>query len=411
MISLKKISFISICLIAVLSISGMSHATVYFYFDAEDATIGTTLPLASGNPANFCQSECSGSGTKGVIADDGAPQGGKYFRWTTTNNQNNHYTEIGSDTTPSSGWPLRLTMGGTYYLAFYARFDRINGLDVWHEGNRTQSSDKGIEVDGPDIRILATRGQWEHMAANINHHYTTYTSVMKGNNSGVAFGHNRNGYTSNNPYQQEYEKWYAIVLGFTLSNTGSGRTRLWINGELIEEITGLNTVEASGSTVIDRITMGGTIAQPAYDSPAHYRKFDALILTNNWQDIINRGYMSGASNTSDSDSASNPPVFSNHSPAKSSTGFFKDDTISVNVQSDSGVDQSSIQMTVNGQTVPVNVTGSSTNYTVSYKPSSAFPSGQRVAVTISASDLENPENEATESYWFNVARLRIVSNQ
>ena len=39
--------------------------------------------------------------------------------------------------------------------------------------------------------------------------------------------------------------------------------------------------------------MGGTIAQTAYDAPAHYRKFDAFMLTDNWQDIIDGGYLSG----------------------------------------------------------------------------------------------------------------------
>lgn len=37
--------------------------------------------------------------------------------------------------------------------------------------------------------------------------------------------------------------------------------------------------------------MNGTIAQPAYDAPAHSRRFDALLLTDNWQNIINLGYL------------------------------------------------------------------------------------------------------------------------
>ena len=40
-----------------------------------------------------------------------------------------------------------------------------------------------------------------------------------------------------------------------------------------------------------QITMGGTIAQPAYNAPAHYRQFDALLLTDNWQNIIDLGYL------------------------------------------------------------------------------------------------------------------------
>ena len=36
----------------------------------------------------------------------------------------------------------------------------------------------------------------------------------------------------------------------------------------------------------------GTIAQPAYDAPSHYRQYDAFIVTDNWQDIIDGGYLS-----------------------------------------------------------------------------------------------------------------------
>lgn len=290
-------------------------ATIYFYYDAESDAVGATLPNPRWGPARFCQTECSGTGSKGYIASSGgAPQGSKYFMWETVAGQKGHYTEIQSDFAPASGsgitvqmggkyyvvatssavggsLPATLRMGGTYYLAFYSRFDRINGQDIWHEEREGQSADKGVEVIGPDIRLMASRGQWEHMAANQDHHYTIYTNVLRAENSSSTFGHNRNGYTAENPYQCAYERWYSVVLGFTLSNTGTGSTRLWINGVLVEEVTGINTVAPGGSTLVGRIQMGGTIAQPHYDAPPHYRKFDALLLTDNWQDIQSRGYL------------------------------------------------------------------------------------------------------------------------
>jgi len=75
------------------------------------------------------------------------------------------------------------------------------------------------------------------------------------------------------------------VLEFKLSITGTGYTKLYLNGTLVESIVDLNTVESPGSVVVTRIEMGGTIAQPAYDSPAHYRKFDDLILTDSADDV------------------------------------------------------------------------------------------------------------------------------
>jgi hypothetical protein len=142
------------------------------------------------------------------------PQGDNYFYWETGANQTEHYTEISSDTTPSGGWPITLTMGETYYLAFYAGFDRLDGTDIWHEGNATQSADIGIKVKGADIRVLACRGQWEHMVANEDHHYTTYTGVMSGDNPSTTFGHNQNGYTTDNPYNNYiYGNWIHDTQG------------------------------------------------------------------------------------------------------------------------------------------------------------------------------------------------------
>ena len=48
---------------------------------------------------------------------------------------------------------------------------------------------------------------------------------------------------------------------------------------------------ANANPTIGRLTMGGTIAQGAYDAPVHYRKFDALLFTDNWQNIIDIGYL------------------------------------------------------------------------------------------------------------------------
>ena len=81
---------------------------------------------------------------------------------------------------------------------------------------------------------------------------------------------------------------YAVVMGITVYANSSGRARLWINGNLTTDYSGQTM--ATGGTIY-RIEMNGTIGQPGYDAPAHYRQFDRVILTDNWQDIINGGYM------------------------------------------------------------------------------------------------------------------------
>jgi hypothetical protein len=89
-------------------------------------------------------------------------------------------------------------------------------------------------------------------------------------------------------------------------------------------------------------------------------------------------------------------------------GFFKDKKISFEITDNSGVDRSSIQMMVNGQTVTPAITGTSSSYQVVYTPSTPFQSGSTVDVTIQAQDLSDSRNVLNEQYQFMVSQLRIV---
>jgi len=344
-----------------LLFSADALATQYFYFDAEDEVSGSTLPLAGGEPANFCQTECGGSGDKGTVQAGETPNGSNYFQWLTeeftgthtgSNNaavmtdsaadwgsqtmsnwtimnltdgsscgassndtttvtctlsggtendwdtgdsyviyQHSHYTEIASDTMPTeTGWPITLIEDTTYYLGFFFNYQRIDSVDIWHDGSSTQSGDKGVEVDGSGVRLLFSFGQWDHMSGNTDHKYTVWPGVLITSNEGVTWGHNSSGYTTSNPIQLDYETWYAGVLEFTLSDAGAGVLKLYVNGTLVESHTNLNT--STGDFSISRLTMGGTMAQSAYDAPKHYRKFDSLILTDSLTDLQNLGLMS-----------------------------------------------------------------------------------------------------------------------
>jgi len=327
-------------------------AEIYFYFDAENNTAGDVLPHHQSSGPNFCQPECGSSNTdRGYIANSvKAPQGNNYFEWYLKAYEGAH---SGADSNilndPTASWPdnsllnmlisnqttgvdgnsilsntsstvsgligtwhdgdrYRINWGDSYnqvknenfpidlnpgdklYLAYYMRFDRINEKDIWYEGTATQSADKGVELYSPTTRIVTSRGQWDNYIPNADHHYTVWGGSMKGNPS-YTFYQNLNGYGLNNPIQLQYEMWYSVVAEIEFNYNNLGSFALWINGIQIEQTNNVNTTDETCNPYIERIQIDGTIAQPAYDAPAHYRKYDALILTDNWQDIISGGYL------------------------------------------------------------------------------------------------------------------------
>ncbi len=98
-----------------------------------------------------------------------------------------------------------------------------------------------------------------------------------------------------------------------------------------------------------------------------------------------------------------PPSVQNPNPAPGTTGIAANTNISFNiVDSGSGVNPSSIRMTVNGTTVSPTITGTSANYAVSHQPHTPFTAGQLVTVRVNASD--NAGNAmSTYSYSFTIA--------
>ena len=274
-----------------------ARATMYFYFDAEDGTVGNSVP----NPP-ICTEQCGTYGVQPTYqSSGGAPQGSKYFQWQTYDNQPSNYTEVHN----TQGLPIANIIGKTYYLAYFFNFTRINGLDIWHETG--QSGDKGVELVGSDLRWAVGGGHWPSHADNQDHRYT----IMVGNATyhlnpqfEVQDGYvqNQSGYNGNNPLQFQYEHWYSIVMAVKMATDNTGSFTVYIDGVKLYEYNNIKTVATTSATITD-IKMGGSIAQGAYDAPAHYRKFDALILTDNWQDIVNGGYLK----TRPSPAYQNPP--------------------------------------------------------------------------------------------------------
>src|SRR4030067_1348498 len=280
-----KVKSIIITLLFLFALYTPANATVYLNLNAEEGTVGNIVP----NPP-FCQTECSGSGAKGTYQSSGGTlQGSKYYQWQTVANQPTAYTEV------SNSLGITNIIGKTFYVAYFFRFDRINGLDIWHETG--DSADKGIEIVGSGLRWLVSRGQWGNLISNQDHRYT----VWLGNPTyhlnpqlevGDIYFPNQSGYSASNTIQLQYEQWYAGVMAIKMASDNTGSASVYIDGVKIAEYMNIRTV-ASSSATITHLTMNGTIAQNALDAPAHLRKFDAIILTDNWQDIVDGGYLNG----------------------------------------------------------------------------------------------------------------------
>ncbi len=67
-----------------------------------------------------------------------------------------------------------------------------------------------------------------------------------------------------------------------------------------------------------------------------------------------------------------------------------------------GVDESSIVVRVNGDTIAADISGSASVYTVTYNAPAPYPNSQNVTVTITADDLASPPNSMSYEYEFRI---------
>jgi len=107
-----------------------------------------------------------------------------------------------------------------------------------------------------------------------------------------------------------------------------------------------------------------------------------------------------------------PPYTTGHDPAPNETDVPPDTNIVVHVKdSGTGVNQSTIEMTVEGEPVAPVITGTPADYTVTYDPTANFDSGQVVYVTVDAADLnETPNVMTTDSYSFTIKELKPATS-
>ena len=214
----------------------------------------------------------------------------KYFQITTVNNQHDGANEYDPN--------IPLTIGHEYYFGLFTRFDRINGVSVWHDsGSDPESYDKAFEATN-GTRVLVAVGYPDWVGTGIPGHFTFGLYVFEPYcSSGCIYEQvepNSSGYTRNNPFVANYEQWYSVVIGLVPSNGNvhNGRVQMWVNGILTHDYQNVKTQDSTSPAWNTLFVGGTTYAQPTYDSKAHIRKFDSIIVADSVTDMQNAGLMS-----------------------------------------------------------------------------------------------------------------------
>lgn len=217
------------------------------------------------------------------------PNGSRYAEWNYPAGANLTGPELYGN--GNTGLDVSVAPGTTYYLAAFVRFQR-NGADIWADtGSSPYQFDKLIEFRGAGFRWGIGAG-WNGWYTNGTDHKFTFdawyaTSVLgeRGPDHLVA---NVAPYNANNPLLSDYEKWHGLVLGVTAAASDSGRVQLWVDGV---KVIDKSQYTAAPGAVIDHAILIGTVAQPAYNAPSHLRQMDDIMITKDWQSILNGGYL------------------------------------------------------------------------------------------------------------------------
>jgi len=280
---------------------------IWFFYNNENGIVGSAIPNSSSGPY------WEEYNPPGVYRSDSII--GKYVELTTTNLQNAYTIAVQNrnavyGTRWGETYPLTLIQGTTYYIAGRFRFDRINGSNIWQDStaemaDQQASFDKLFEFQGSNFRWGIDSGYSDvacwycRQPGDRCLNKFTFTAWV-GKNSGVPCYENYAILDQNvppystpysAPYFCNYEKWYNVVLAVTAANSTSGRVQLWINGTKVTDQQNVHTMCSTTGSTVKMIYLNGTIAQPAYDAPAHKRSFDDLIFTDSWQNIIDGKYL------------------------------------------------------------------------------------------------------------------------
>lgn len=297
--------FKSLVVVVFFTFVGTAHATKYIDVSAESVSCGTTYTAGT---RTIDGTSMSSSSPPDVLANTDikcspltAPGGTHYIEWdvpTVITGSDPH--GIGPDWTPAAA-PISLVPGTTYYLASYWRFERIAGQALWDDFNF--DFDKLIEMDGTNFRWIILAGWNGDMTGAANRFtFSLYGSdAVNPSQCGEPgnwhyYSHRISPYSPSSPLYSDYEQWIPVVMGIT-ANSGAtpGHLYLWVNGTMVIDKSCVNTTE--GAADIGVVKMSGTVGQPGYNTPHHKRQMDKLMLTNDWNDIVTGGYVSGGDTT------------------------------------------------------------------------------------------------------------------
>ena len=386
--------YLSVFFIAgILGVGEKAKAEIYFYYDAEDGIVGEELPREDNGP-HFCGDLCSAQtydrGTHQSAIN--TPNGIKYISYHFNPPTSGSNSTMRDDIKDKSLFPVTYANGDIFYSAYYARFDRVDGVDIWHDQMYEQSADKGFEIIGDGIRWINSRGQWTSgYTPNDDHHYTMWLGNPSYHiNEGLEpYPPTESPYSISNPMQFEYERWYSVVFALKIACDTTGYVKLYINGDMYTQYNDIQTSTAC-SGEIENIEFNGTIAQPRYDAPEHYRNFDALILTDNWQDIIDGGYLQDPeANDTTSPSLSNSQPTGILSAGTTSTPIFlnTDETATCKYSETAGTAYDDIPNTF-----------TTTNSTSHTQTITGLSDGNTYTYYIRCQDTETPPNQNTDDF-------------
>ena len=284
---------LSLLCVAASAVAGpsLSHAAVLFSSNAESGTCNTAVPTDIHNGWDSTGSGDYPNSRMFYRCDTPVPNSGrtKYFRIDAVAGQHDSWNQHYGNT-------ITLTAGSTYYYGTFFRFDRIGGVDIWHDTNEPDSFDKLVEFRG-SLRWLVLVGWPNSNYQGVDHKFVFDLGVSPTFCSNCGVGNekwaNVAPYGKSNPFLADYGKWYAVVMAITPSSGGdatNGKVELFINGIMTTSLAPQKTQNAN-SIFIESFQHSGTAAQPAYDAPAHYRKYDQFMFTNSLADIQNAGLM------------------------------------------------------------------------------------------------------------------------
>ncbi|MBX3330277.1 MAG: hypothetical protein KF722_07740 [Nitrospira sp.] len=274
---------------------GSVQAAPIINLGGETYSVGTLLP----DPDPFCTTSCGypsvsrGKAAQKSNCDPGvsAPTGNICFRWDVPAST----LAIGNQIQCSGMCRVDTSEGDVIYLAFQMNFQNPNG-DIWRDGPGANSADKGVGLHSPGssggFRWDLSMGCWDSLTQCLDHHFTLWIgNPSYHHNVGGVCGEVNDIYHPNvPPYvggtvpQLAYNRWHNIIMGITMSSGSTGRAEAWVNGQKFLDCRNIKTMNTSNND-FGYIEFGGTIAQPAYNAPAHIRYFDNLIVTKSWSDI------------------------------------------------------------------------------------------------------------------------------